>query len=196
LFPHSFAIIFLIKPILLAGDIMILVITGPSGTGKTTIKRILTEKFNIPRLMSATSREQRPGEVNGTDYLFVSKKEFEKMIEEGRLLEWVEYSGNYYGLKKNRNMEGVAVVEARGALRLKRMFHDKVRIIYLNTPEKIRKKRMLERGDSPEEVDERLRADRERFESSGVKEQADIIVENINLEETVNKILAYKEASS
>lgn len=174
---------------------MIMVITGPSGTGKTTVKKILIQKFNIPLLISATTRGQRPGEINGMDYLFVSKRVFERMIVEGELLEWVEYSGNYYGLRKNRDMEGVAVLEARGALRLREMYPEKVRIIYLDAPENIRRERMLERGDSSAKVHERLQADRERFDNTGLKEQADMLVQNINLEKTVNKILAFKEAS-
>ncbi len=175
---------------------MILVITGPSGSGKTTIKKILTEKYNIPRLMSATSRKSRPGEVDGVDYIFVDKQEFERMIRQEDLLEWVEYSGNYYGLVKNRDMEGVAVLEARGALRLKNMYPEEVKIIYLDTPEEVRNKRMLERGDSPGEVRERLKTDRERFIDSGLKEQADMVVDNIDIEETISEILALRKASA
>ncbi|BCD68597.1 guanylate kinase [Nitratiruptor sp. YY09-18] len=76
----------------------LLVVSGPSGAGKSTlIKTILQEQKDIYFSISTTTRPMRPGEVDGKDYYFVTKEEFEKDIEEGMFLEWANVHGNYYG---------------------------------------------------------------------------------------------------
>ncbi len=168
---------------------MIIVITGPSGSGKTTIRRILSDEYGIPTLKNVTTRPKRPGEVDGVDYMFVTATEFNRMRKENQLVEWVEYSGNFYGLKKTDNMRGIAVLETQGAKKLKTMFPEDVRIVYLQVPEHIRIKRMLDRGDSPAEVDMRVRKDREKFEQPGIREQAHLVIDNIDMHEAVREIL-------
>ena len=168
---------------------MIIVITGPSGSGKTTLRRILNNEYGIPTLKNVTTRQKRPGEIDGVDYLFVTDAEFRRMMEKGLLLEWVEYSGNYYGLKRTGDMRGVTVLETEGARRLKGMFPGKVKIVYLEVPEQTRIKRMLDRGDAPSEVYKRIRKDRERFGKSGLIEQADLVVYNADMEQAVKEIL-------
>jgi guanylate kinase len=76
----------------------LIVVSGPSGAGKSTLIR--TSLRAIPELaysVSATTRKPRPGEEDGVDYIFLSRQEFERWIEEGRFLEWAEYSDNLYG---------------------------------------------------------------------------------------------------
>ena len=78
---------------------LLVVISGPSGVGKGTVRKALFDipKHNLTYSLSMTTRKMRPGEVDGKDYYFVSKEEFEKKIEEGKLLEHAEFVGNYYG---------------------------------------------------------------------------------------------------
>lgn len=81
----------------------LIVVSGPSGAGKSTLIREALDA--VPELaysVSATTREPREGEVNGRDYVFLSRGEFETWIEEGRFLEWAEYSGNLYGTPEQR----------------------------------------------------------------------------------------------
>ncbi|MGC1394732.1 MAG: guanylate kinase, partial [Coleofasciculaceae cyanobacterium] len=76
----------------------LIVLTGPSGVGKGTLLRSLLQRH--PELylsISATTRQPRPGEIPGKHYYFVTRDEFEKMLQAGELLEWAEYAGNYYG---------------------------------------------------------------------------------------------------
>ena len=76
----------------------LIVVSGPSGAGKSTLIRASLEE--VPELaysVSATTRRPRPGEVDGIDYIFLSRQEFERWIQECRFLEWAEYSGNLYG---------------------------------------------------------------------------------------------------
>ena len=81
----------------------LIVVSGPSGAGKSTLIRASLE--SVPELaysVSATTRDPRPGEVDGEDYIFLSREEFERWIEEGRFLEWAEYSGNLYGTPEQK----------------------------------------------------------------------------------------------
>jgi guanylate kinase len=81
----------------------LVVVSGPSGAGKSTLIRACLEA--VPELVysvSATTRKPREGEVDGRDYIFLSREEFEKWIDEGRLLEWAEYSGNLYGTPEQK----------------------------------------------------------------------------------------------
>ncbi len=81
----------------------LIVVSGPSGAGKSTLIRASLEE--VPELaysVSATTRRPRPGEVDGIDYIFLSRQEFEGWIQEGRFLEWAEYSGNLYGTPERK----------------------------------------------------------------------------------------------
>ena len=77
---------------------LLIVLSGPSGVGKGTVCAALRNMTtDLIYSVSATTREPRPGEVDGVNYFFKSKQEFRKMIERDELLEWAEYVGNYYG---------------------------------------------------------------------------------------------------
>ena len=81
----------------------LIVVSGPSGAGKSTlIKASLQAVPELAYSVSATTRKPRPGEVDGVDYIFLSRKGFERWIEEGRFLEWAEYSGNLYGTPEQK----------------------------------------------------------------------------------------------
>lgn len=78
---------------------MLIVLSGPSGVGKGTVRKEIfsQDDNNFHYSISMTTRKMRPGEVNGKDYYFVSKEEFEKEIESGGMLEYAKYVDNYYG---------------------------------------------------------------------------------------------------
>ena len=74
-----------------------MVVSGPSGSGKSSIVRELLERLDIDFSVSATTRLPRPGERHGDHYDFVSLKDFQEMIDTGELLEWAVYNNRYYG---------------------------------------------------------------------------------------------------
>jgi guanylate kinase len=77
---------------------IMLVLSSPSGAGKTTLSRLLLERFaNVEMSVSVTTRRPRPGEVEGTDYKFIDRTRFDSMVAHGELLEWAEVFGNRYG---------------------------------------------------------------------------------------------------
>ena len=77
---------------------LMLVLSSPSGAGKTTLSRLLLERYtSIALSVSVTTRKPRPGEVDGKDYLFINRARFDTMVANGELLEWAEVFGNRYG---------------------------------------------------------------------------------------------------
>ena len=83
---------------------LLLIMSGPSGVGKGTIREMLMEDkdLNLFYSVSMTTRNMRPGEVNGREYYFVTKEEFMKNVEKDNLLEWAEYVGNCYGTPRDK----------------------------------------------------------------------------------------------
>lgn len=117
---------------------MLVVITGPSGVGKTTIiKRLLKADTRLKYSTSLTTRQQRPREVNGIDYIFVSEEEFQKSISEGKFVEWSEVYGKYYGrLEKDlnelmRTSDALIGIDVQGAVKLKKKYPEGVFIFLL-----------------------------------------------------------------
>ena len=86
---------------------LMFVLSSPSGAGKTTLSRmLLAREPGLEMSVSATTRSIRPGEVDGRDYFFVDKPKFQKMVEQGELLEWAEVFGNSYGTPKSQIKAG------------------------------------------------------------------------------------------
>jgi guanylate kinase len=151
---------------------LLIVISAPSGTGKTTLCHKLLEEFpNVEFSVSYTTRKPRPGEVNGKDYWFVSREEFMKMVEEGDFLEWAEVYGNLYGTSKsqvlkalNQGKDVLLDIDTQGALQVKRNFPDAVLIFILPPSLKELERRLRKRGtDDEETIERRLRVAREEI---------------------------------
>ncbi|MFO7959025.1 MAG: guanylate kinase [Candidatus Brocadiia bacterium] len=169
------------------------VISGPSGVGKNTVAAELCRRGLAVRAVTATSREPRPGEEDGADYLFISEDEFERWIEEGRLLEYTRYVGNYYGTpveSVNRAAaEGLPVlltIDVDGGLQIKRRWPE-VTLIFLEPPSERELRRRLEaRGrDEDESIERRLRRARQEMEYA---ERYDHRVVNDRLEDALSRI--------
>ena len=106
---------------------LVIVISGPSGSGKSTVINALCETDQTLKLsVSATTRNPRPGEVEGVDYHFLSKSEFEKHIQEGSFLEWAEYGDNLYGTLKSEivaareaSKDAILEIEVEGSMQIR-----------------------------------------------------------------------------
>ncbi|MCY3055331.1 MULTISPECIES: guanylate kinase [Aerococcus] len=176
---------------------LLVVLSGPSGVGKGTVRKALfetdQEKNQFFYSVSATTRQPREGEVDGKDYFFVSREEFEKMIEDEKLLEYAEYVGNFYGTPLdyidkmiNAGKDVFLEIEVQGALQVKRRMPDGV-FIFLAPPNlRELESRIVNRGtDSPEVIAERM--DKARTELQ-LMTQYDYVVENDDVDLAVKRI--------
>ena len=150
---------------------LIIIITGPSGTGKTTLlKHLSPEEFYFS--VSHTTRSPRKGEINGKDYYFVSKEKFLKMIKNDEFLEWVEVFGTYYGTAKSeiekafsQNKHLVLDIEVIGATRIRSYFGNSAVFIFVLPPsiEEL-KKRLEKRGtEDANKIRERIQRSKEEI---------------------------------
>ena len=139
---------------------LLIVFSGPSGVGKGTVRaKIFEQENNFKYSVSMTTRKQRPGEVDGVDYYFRTREQFEELIRKGEMLEYAEYVGNYYGTPLtyvNKTLdEGKDVfleIEVQGALQVKKKKPDAV-FVFLTPPdlEELRE-RLVGRGTDSDEV--------------------------------------------
>ena len=154
------------------------VISAPSGTGKTSLVKALIEKDPSIRLsVSTTTREPRASEVNGKDYFFVKKEDFDKQINNNEFLEWAYVYGNFYGtsatLVKNSINRGEKVlleIDWQGAFQIKQRYNKGLlTLIFVVPPSlEILKERLQKRGqDKVSVIAERLAAAKEEMAKSG-----------------------------
>ena len=142
-----------------------IIISGPSGVGKGTIYKVLLNEFNGWYSVSMTTRKIREGEIDGVNYYYISKEEFQKRIDDGKVLEYNIYNDNYYGTPKDKILEkmneGVNVfleIDVNGARNIKGMFPDAL-LIYIAPPsiEELRN-RLINRGtESLDVIENRLK---------------------------------------
>jgi guanylate kinase len=170
------------------------VLSGPSGVGKTTIKEQLLTRFqDLVVSISATTRAPRNGETHGKDYLFLSREEFERGIEEDRFIEWATVHGEYYGTPRGpiedhlRNGTDVLlVIDIQGGVFVKKLFPQCLLIFLLPPNMDELARRLHERGTDPEEI-KALRLNNAREEIS-FAQFYDYWVVNHHLDETVSRI--------
>lgn len=143
---------------------LIIVLSGFSGAGKGTIMKHVMASGDYHLSISATTRAPRAGEQNGREYFFKTKDEFEAMIENGELLEWANFNGNYYGTPKafveqlaSEGKDVILEIEIKGALQVKKIFPEAV-LLFVTTPDAATlKERLVGRGtETPEVVAQRL----------------------------------------
>ncbi len=179
---------------------IIYVVSAPSGTGKTTICRMVLEEVdNIRFSVSYTTRSKRKGEVDGVDYYFVSRERFKELIEQDHFVEWAEVYGNYYGTPwselKKAEEEGYDLlleIDVQGGARIKEAFPDAVMIFLVPPSLEELERRLKSRGrDSEEEIRRRLDVARREFQ---FMDRYDYIVENRELREAVERVKCIIEA--
>ncbi len=176
---------------------LLVVLSGPSGVGKGTVRKAL---FNMPDQnfvysVSMTTRNMRPGEVNGKDYYFVTRDEFERRIEEGKFLEHAEFVGNYYGTpldevnkQLDNGKEVILEIEVEGALQVREKVKDAVFIFLVPPSREALYNRLKRRGTESEEViQERIAKANREFK---LAYKYDYIVVNDEVNNAADRIMA------
>ncbi len=177
---------------------MLLILTGKTASGKDTIMKALLSRYtNLKRITSTTSRAKRFGEQAGFDYHFVSREEFERKIENGDFLEYVEYGGNFYGTEKSQikeNQDLIWRIDPSRAAKVRDLIKEKVLVIYINIADEIALERLKARGLAPDEIAKRMADDRKIWEQ--YKNSYDFVVENVpgKLNECLNNIVTLIES--
>lgn len=168
-----------------------IVLTGASASGKTETAKALYKLFNIKKFVTHTTRPMRVGEVQDSDYHFVTKEEFLRLKNEGAFIETTEYNHNYYGSSKaEMAYDKVLIVETTGARTFLNLNDPKLFVYRLITSRKMRAKRMYERGDAPEVIKERLTNDVTRFADENFKDPRiiDVNTEKLSIDEVATYI--------
>ena len=180
----------------------LLVVSGPSGAGKSSlIKEILKNIDNVYFSISTTTRPKREGEVDGVNYYFVSKEEFEEDIKKGLFLEWANVHGNYYGTSLKPVFEAlekeklvVFDIDVQGHESIRKRFDDITTSVFVTTPSiKELENRLIKRGtDTKETIKKRLQNAREEIRRLN---EFDFLLINDDFEVAKKEILSVATAA-
>lgn len=173
---------------------ILIIVSAPSGCGKSTVVRRLMElRPNLRFSVSATTRAPREGETDGVDYFFVSREEFDRMIEADEFLEHAEYVGNCYGTPRapveKQLSEGYDVyldIDVQGAMQVKALRPETLMVFLMPPSMKELERRLVTRGtNTPEEIRARLEAaERE----CALRDRFDCVVVNDEVERAVAEL--------
>jgi guanylate kinase len=172
----------------------IFIVSAPSGAGKTTLCKKLTETTEgIRHSVSYTTREPRKGEKDGRDYFFVSEEKFMEMVRRGEFLEWAEVHGNLYGTSKryiqeiiNTGTDVILDIDTQGARQIRDSGIEATFIFILPPSLKALEERLRKRGTDPEETIRR-RLKQAKKEISDYK-MYDYVIFNIRVDEAVEQL--------
>lgn len=179
---------------------LLIVVSGPAGVGKGTIVRNMME--NDPKFVfsiSATSRIPRTNEIEGKNYYFKTREQFEEMIKNDELIEWVEYCGNYYGTPRDlvcseieKGNVVILEIEVDGALNVKRLFPDCVLCFIIPPDFSELEKRLRGRGtDTEESIIKRLERAKDEFKYI---ENYDYLILNDSIENAAQRFFNIVQA--
>lgn len=170
---------------------LLVVVSAPSGTGKGTLLQMLRKvNKNVRFSISVTTRPPRQGEEDGKDYFFRTVEQFEDMVKNGELIEWVKYCDNYYGTPKkfvedaiDQGFDIVLEIDVEGAMNIKKMFPESVMIFIVPPSLEELKKRIVGRGtEQTDVINKRIQIAEKELEYA---EKYDYIVINDDIENAV-----------
>ena len=179
---------------------LLIVVSGPSGAGKDTVcNRLVEEQRNVWISISMTSREPRKGEVNGKNYFFITKEEFEEKINNEAFLEYAVYNNQYYGTPKSKieeklsnGIDVILVIDIQGALKIKEQIEETLFIFILPPSMEELKKRLIERNtETKEKILERFKT---AYNEINEIKKYNYVVVNDRVDYAVDKVKAIIKA--
>lgn len=173
---------------------ILVVLSGPSGVGKTTIAEGLIALGGYRRSVSVTTRAMREGEVNGRDYHFVDRAEFERLRDAGELMESAEVHGNFYGTPKQPLRDAVhageallLVIDVKGGQQVQAKKLDAF-LVFLVPPDRKELARRLEGRGTEDNLQQTLRLNRAEVEIDAARQLYDVMVINRNVEACIREV--------
>lgn len=161
-----------------------IVLTGESASGKSSIERYLVDNYGFKKVVSYTTRPPRDGEVGGIDYHFVSEEFFLMLKEEGFFAETAVYRDWHYGTaKKDCTDDKIAVLTPHGLRQVSKIDGINVISFYINVPRRDRLIKILQRGDNIEEAYRRNLSDVGVFD--GIEDEVNFVIDNIGYEKSI-----------
>ena len=177
---------------------MLVILSGVAGAGKDTVKKEVVKRLDyVDTFPTVTSRPMREGDIPGVTYIFVTEEKFKEMIANGELYEYDIHHNKYYGVAKKPLQEKIANgkvairdVDVNGTESLVKQLSKELKIItiFLRVPKEELRRRLEVREDKPSEEEIALRLSRFEYEESKIQ-QYDYVIENINQEETIKKVI-------
>ncbi len=168
-------------------------ISGPSGSGKSTICKRILEDERVVFSVSATTRDMRPGEIDGRDYRFLDRSDFRRRVDAGEFIEFAEVYGNMYGTLRAPMEEALAAgkvylveIDVQGALQLKALGVEGIYVFIAPPSFEVLRERLSGRGtESPEVLERRLNKAEDEYRE---RVKYDHVVVNDNLETAVAEV--------
>ncbi len=158
-----------------------LVLIGPSASGKTEVAKIMINQYPISRVVTCTTRKKRVNEIDGFDYHFFTKEKFLKSEKKGYFIETAKYNDNYYGTPKNElGDDKFIILEPQGLKSLLELNPCPIVAIFLKTDESVRIARMKERKDKMKDIKKRIISDRMDFDLTKI-EGLDLVIDTSNI---------------
>ena len=169
---------------------VLLVLTGPSGSGKGTVLGEYRRDHDVYYSVSNTTRAPRPGEIDGVHYHFITRDEFEEKIRQGSMLEYAQFCDNYYGSPRDKAEEEMAAgrsvileIEVQGAMQVKKNYPESVKVFIVPPSMKILRERLIGRGtEDMATVEKRLS---KAVDEIGLVDEFDYVVVNDDLNDAV-----------
>ena len=164
-----------------------ILLVGESASGKSTIEKQLVN-YGYSKIVSYTTRPMREGEVNGIDYHYISEEDFLYHLKINFFAEYTVYNGWYYGIAHEDCLDNsVVVVEPHGFRQLLKIPNLHIKSFYIQVPERVRLKRMVDRGDNLMEVFRRIFSDQGLFQF--IDKEVDYVVQNIAINDCLQEVL-------
>ncbi len=171
------------------------VVSGPSGVGKSTICKEVVSRTEARLAVSATTREKSELEVDGRDYHFITRQEFENRIKNDEFLEWAEVFGNYYGTPVSEAEDVIEnggkmilEIDVQGGLKVKNQYPQTVMIFILPPSQNDLDERMVNRGRGEDEETARKRLEKAGQETAMAWQYYDHMVINAELETAIEEV--------